>query len=169
MATPELATTLAEPTDQDRLLQAEAVVRNYCGWHIAPVRTDTVSLLWPQEDTAVVLPTLRLVAVTGVVDSDGNTLDPGFYSSTTQGVLVRTYAWSPLLYGWGYMTVTFTHGYTEVPADVTAAVVNLAKRLRGGSTALLSKTIGPFSESYTPDLLGLDRSVLDRYKLPPRP
>ena len=58
----ELATTL-HATDEDRLMQAESVVRAHCGWHIAPVREDVVVLDGQGAADVLLLPSLRVTAV----------------------------------------------------------------------------------------------------------
>jgi len=170
----ELATSLVT-TDDDRLLQAEALVRSFCGWHIAPQRQDTVTVHFA--GGVAVLPTLHLVSVDRVVTSDGIELDPAYYTASTAGVLrrARPTGWSftvePLWSWWdGDATVTFTHGYDQPPADVTAAVVAVAQQAKSAAPGLQSKTTGPFSETYlsTGDALGVQRAALNRYRIPPR-
>jgi hypothetical protein len=170
----ELATTLAPASDEDRLLQAEALVRAYCGWHIAPVRTHTVVV--SSFDATLVLPTLRLVEVVSVVASDGTTVvDPADYRATPAGVITRTGHLSPWGYhfGWGHawgdLTVTFRHGHDTPPADVTAVVQGLASRAKAGTAGLSSRVMGPFQEHFAADLFGTDREALARYRLPARP
>jgi hypothetical protein len=99
----ELATTLTPASDEDRLLQAEALVRAYCGWHIAPVRTHTVVV--SSFDATLVLPTLRLVEVVSVVASDGTVLDPIDYRADPAGVITRNGAHvTPWGYHFGWAT-----------------------------------------------------------------
>lgn len=166
----ELATTLAPASDEDRLLQAEALVRAYCGWHIAPVRTQTVVV--SSFDATLVLPTLRLVDVLSVVASDGIPLDPADYTAHPAGFITRSRYPGPSHFGWGHawgdLTVTFRHGYDAPPADVTAVVQSLGSRAKAGTTGLASRTMGPFSESYAADLFGTEREALARYRLPAR-
>lgn len=171
----ELATSLGPPTDDDLLLQAEAAVRTYCGWHIAPVRTTTL-VLQPRGYT-VLLPTLRLVEVVALENNLLELAPPETYSYTSDGVLELPRETVPTWRAyWGQryslapspITVTFRHGYDEVPADVAGAVRGLAMRAKGNPGALLSRTTGPFSESYGSDLFGADRGTLDLYRLPAR-
>lgn len=172
----ELATTLQPASDEDRLLAAEALVRAYCRWHIAPVREDVLEC--SAYDNIVVLPTLRLVEVVSVVDSDGVVLDPLAYSASPSGVLrlpapdywVRpgylTDAWART---WGDFTVRFRHGYEQPPADVTAAVQAVALQAKANAKGLQSKTAGPYSETYATSLLGVHREALAHHRLPARP
>lgn len=163
------------PTDSDRLRAAEAQVRGYCGWHIAPVQQDTVTVPW--RDGVAVLPTLQLVSVDLVVDATGATLDASTYTASRAGVLRRiAHTAVPPTHTWGacctdsHVVVTYTHGYEQPPADVVAAVQALAQQAKNGAPGLQSRTTGPFSYTYASgDALGQQRNVLDRYRLPPRP
>ena len=67
----ELATSLA-PTEADRLLQAEALVRGYCGWHIAPSRSETITVR-TFGGTSVMLPSLLVTEVAlGLIEALAN-------------------------------------------------------------------------------------------------
>ena len=169
----ELATTLTL-TDDERLLAAEATVRAYCGWHIAPVRTQTITIRDDRE--LVVLPSMRVQNVS-VVDWLGGPVNPNWWSVDEAGLFWRwlpgsrsTYPDGPAFPNAyrGTLTVTFDSGYDAAPADVTAAVVGLAQRSKANPTGLGSATRGPFAESYASSLFGTDKAVLDRYKLPAR-
>lgn len=182
MPTPELATTLVA-TDDDLLLAAEARVRAYCGWHIAPVRQATVVLPWHNVGQSFVLPTLHLVAVTSVVDSQGNVVDPADLTYDTAGLLsVRpdstgwwwrdshyTITRDPLPAQLRSFTVTFTHGYAQVPADVAAAVRTLATLAKANPNGLSSQARGPFVEQYASAHVQATLATVDRYRLPARP
>lgn len=174
----ELAATIAA-TDDDRLMQAEAIVRSFCGWHIAPVRTE-VATFTAYEDS-LILPTLRLVDVVRIVDCDGVIIDPAHYTAESYGVVRRaprgyfpanvsrfTTEWS-WAQRWGDLTVTFRHGYETPPFDVSGVVRGLALRIKNNPTGLDMQTRGPFSEKYSTDLFATEREILNRYRLPARP
>lgn len=138
----ELADTLTASEDE-RLDQAEALVRGFCGWHIAPSRTETVTLRGRGRST-LFLPSLYVTAVSSITD-DGVEVQSSDYEVTTSGLLTR-------LDGcWGYNTdvvVTFTHGYTDVPADVTGVVQAIAQRSTFNPAGLKRETNGPFTEEF---------------------
>lgn len=170
--TAELATTLTS-TPEERLLQAEALVRSYCGWHIAPQRTDVQVTLPASTSPVLVLPSLHVSAVTSVTQ-DGVTVDPADYSWSEAGVLTRT--------GWAWTTspvvVTFTHGYAEVPAEVSAVVKAVAQRAVDNPGSRPREQAGPFADTYSQvgfnqapaiALLDAEKAALDHYRLPPRP
>lgn len=170
--TAELATSLTA-TEADRLMQAEALVRSYCGWHIAPSRTDAEVTLKESCSAVLLLPSLNVTAVASVVE-DGVTLTSDDYAWTAAGVLTRDCGrWAS-----GDVVVTFTHGYVEVPAEVTAVVQAIAQRAVSNPGSLVRVQKGPFSDTYSQTgfnqslpiaLLDAEKSILDRYRLPPRP
>lgn len=154
------------PVDQTDA--AEALVRAYCGWHVAPSQTDTVYV----DGTGtrnLMLPSLHVTDVSVVTD-DGVTL-------------VDTYEWSAdgrLFYSSGYFTgkfrgveVTFTHGYDEMPDDVQNVIEQIAARgastgayVQVGQVRVATDSSGaPLSSSLT----DADKAALAPYKLPPRP
>jgi len=173
--TAELATTIVPVDDDARLLQAEGIVRGYCGWHIAPSRADSVTV---RGDGSAVI-TLRSLHVTAVtsVTCDGTLLDPSSYAWSEAGVLTRLCGDGTLSHhrgGWweSVIVVEFTHGYAQVPAEVTGAVQAIAQRgvLNPTGASSYSTTDGPFSDSATFAAGSTlpEQGVLDRYRLPSR-
>jgi hypothetical protein len=162
----------------DAIERAEAEVRAYCGWHIAPQREDTLTLDGPG-GPLLVLPSLHVVSVTSVAEN-GVELDPEGYAWSAAGVVRRTSSaatWNGSC-GWTSdyraVVITMTHGYAEMPLDVQAVIDRLTARSTDdpsqysqvGAVAYATGADGlPVSGSLTT----LDRMVLDRYRLPPRP
>lgn len=196
----ELATTLAA-SEEDRLLQAEALVRAYCGWHIAPVKTQTW-VLGSWRGDSIILPTLRLVSV----DAATNGLEPidaAHYAWSADGVfrLARVGVYDPAQYpdaSWEYtdygirgplttiglhggisdLRITARHGFDQVPAEVTAVVQAAAQRAFDNPHSIVREQVGPFGTTYAQPgfnqaqplvLLDAEKSILGRYRLPPRP
>jgi hypothetical protein len=171
---PELVSDLA-PTEDDRLMQAEAIVRAYCGWHIAPSRTETVRLRGDSR-ASIILPSLHVTDVASV--TIGSVLaDPTTYDWGTNGVISMRYRgndYDPQCH-WGYaaVTVTYTHGYIDPPADVSGVVQAMAKRAMDSATQQVSQ-VGQVIFSQPGVLLTLhsqqdEIKVLDRYRLPKSP
>ena len=96
-------------TEADRLEQAEAAVRNYCGWHIAPIAVDTVTITKPRSATFV-LPSLYVTEVTSIT-RDGELLDDSTYTWSPAGVVT---AYSGVWSG-DELVVNFIHGHDPVP------------------------------------------------------
>jgi hypothetical protein len=133
-----------EPSVEDRLLQAESQVRGFCGWHIAPSRSETVTFDRPTGER-LMLPSLYVTSVDSVtIDGVPQVLDSDYR--------VHRNGWiSRLPYGSGWsgdlVEVTFTHGYSDPPASVTAAVQALASNAVTAA-GLSRKTVGPFTDVY---------------------
>lgn len=174
----ELAPTI-EATADDRLLQAEAVVRAYCGWHIAPERTEVVVIDRPNGVAVLPLPSLHVTAITAVVQGGEDVLADD-YTWTEGGLLHRApgYLWGRTT--WGYdepLAVTMTHGYEEPPPAVTAVVQAMATRAVQNPGSLVRTQVGPFSDTYSQTgfnqslplaMLAAEKELLAPYVLPKR-
>jgi len=90
---------------------AGARIRTYCGWRIYPNDTDTVDRLRIGTNGRIMLPGLTGWGWGGY---------SGFYYGPD------TPAYLPWM-NFGYATVTFTHGYPAVPADVKSVAYELAE------------------------------------------
>src|SRR5690349_614831 len=106
------------PTDEDRLDQAEALVRSYCGWHIAPTREDTYTVR-TYASANIFLPSLHVTEVTSVTEA-GTALALGdeYLWLAPSGIISRRSRWA----NDAEVVVEFVHGFDEIPAEVTAVV-----------------------------------------------
>lgn len=149
--------------DSDPTLMLRAAgqaVRSYCGWHIAPVATETVTV--EGSGATLLLPTLRLGSVTSI-ERDDVAIPLDTIRWKPNGI-VRGYAFGSAEYD-----VTFTHGYAETPSDIAQAVASLASEGIDGVRRLKSWTKGPFSESFHATAFDGERATLDRYRIVARP
>lgn len=144
-------------------------VRQYCGWHIAPAVTETITLDGPG-GTLLRLPSLRVTAVIEVTNQGSAVSDPQW----SQHGMIRG-RWTDRFRG---ITVTMTHGYDECPADILAVLEHMTKQGEAAEKVgvMQSMTAGPFTaQASTASLAGAvglsgqHRGVLDRYKLAPAP
>lgn len=167
----ELAASLAV-TEADRLLQAEALVRAYCGWHIAPLREDVEVTVRGDGGSVLMLPSLHVTAVTAVVQ-DGSTLVADTDYTWSEAGVLTSYYW-----GTGPVTVTFSHGYAAPPAEVTAVVQAVAQRALDNPGSRPRDQVGPFAESFSQvgfnqapalALLDAEKDILSRYRIPSQP
>lgn len=72
---------------------------------------------------------------------------------------------SPWGTGLGSIRVTYTHGYSEIPAAIKQVCLSLAARLFDNPTSLQQMTVAGFQAGYTPhDLTEGEKAILDRYK-----
>ena len=131
-ASPEGAAVAGYHDAELVLTAASEKVRRYCGWHVCPVVTETVTLDGPGGGL-LKLPTLHMTGVTSVVE-DGVSLDVSGLEWSENG-LIRKDRWTRKFRG---VTVTFTHGFDS------AAVKSIVCRLAIGA---LSSPMGVKSES----------------------
>ncbi|MBF6064938.1 hypothetical protein IU494_30290 [Nocardia terpenica] len=124
---------------------ANALVRDWCGWHIAPTVTETLVLNGP--GTAVLmLPTLHLLDVHTVTEN-GHPVDLERVRWSGAGYLRRDIGWTDCE---GGVRVGITHGWPDPPPVVAAVVLGIAKRAKDTpATAIRARTAGPFSETLT--------------------
>lgn len=137
------------------LAAAVAAIRSTCGWHIAPVRTEILTL--EATNGVVVLPTLRATGVVVVID--GTTLDASEYTLRPGVLLLDS------LRGCGEVTVTLTHGYDELPADLKRVALSIADA--GTSPGGRLKSAGPFAYELAEG--SNDEATIDHYRLASRP
>lgn len=156
--------------DADMLVgAADGAVRRYCGWHIAPSVTETVTVDSTGSRT-LLLPSMYVTAVTAVRDITDDTVDPvvldGWRSTVTPrfraGVLERRTCWPR-----GVLEVDLAHGYAEVPAEVQAVVLDLAEMLRNAIGGVTRRQVGAVSAQWADEALAPQHKlVLDGYKIP---
>ena len=139
---------------QQALDAALAAVRAYCGWHIVPSISETVNV-WSPGGQRLFLQTRNLTAVISVIQ-DGATVSASTYTFERRGVIRRTSGCFSLRTP---AAANITHGYAELPADVKDVVLALAEQSISDTRGLASKSVGPFSENYSPEL---DQSQKDK-------
>lgn len=156
---------LTEISSDPATLAAERAIREYCGWHIAPTVTETLTLDGPG-GTLLRLPSMHVIDVAEVVDGGTPMTDPEW----SRDGMIRARCWSTRFRG---VKVTLDHGYDECPEDLAEVVRIMAAQVPTGQT---SKTAGPFmvhlSAAAAAGAVGLSgphRGILDRYRLSSRP
>lgn len=149
--TTELAVWLRDPTVGDTasaelvLAVASAAIRNFCGWDISET-TVTGDALDGTGERSIWLPTLRLTAVSAVVENGRALTVVTDYDWTRYGKLIRAGRWTRAARS---VVVTYTHGYAVVPEVVKGACLIVAAVMHSNPEfqASKSETMGPFAES----------------------
>lgn len=157
--------------EQARLDGVIGDIRDYCGWHIAPEATETITLDGTGA-TIVQVPTLRLSAVASVAE-DGVVLSATEYEWSADGTLRRL----PLGRCWTNryraVVVECTHGFDEVPAAIVAVVLDATSDALStpvGAGSEQPEKMGPFEFTGNGGAFSAaQRRVLDRYRVNPRP
>jgi len=170
LVTPQDLDAYLSGDSEKALAAAEAAVRAYCGWHVAPLKTETVKV-WSAGDRSVLLPSLHVTEVQSVT-VDGEPVED--YSWTSDGILRGVRECGPV-------EVALTHGHA---ADSTAGVLlssiilATAARAKSSPSGLMRAQVGQVSETYSQTaanqaggvaLLSSETNLLTPYKIPPRP
>lgn len=154
-------------TEADNLAAAEAAVRAYCGWHIAPVITEEL-VIDGNGAASLPIPSLRVVDITAASDA-GRVLDPATLEWSRAGFLRSAGRWTSKLRG---VRLTVKHGFDSAP-DVAQIVRDIAGR-GGGPAGVVREQAGQVSIGYSQVAPGVsggvvlmdhERAMLDRYRV----
>ncbi|MGH3954522.1 MAG: hypothetical protein ACRDTI_10850 [Mycobacterium sp.] len=162
----------ANDSETERNLAAGlAVVRRWCGWHVAPVEEGHEVEVDGPGGSLLRLPTLRLAELVSVVE-DGVTLSLGDLEWSKTG-LVRKKSGAPWSSKLGAITVTMDHGFSEAGA-FEAAVLSFIDRTSQAPTGGKPIAVGPFKWPEEKTVSGsafsmTELSILDLYRLEPQP
>lgn len=173
MADPTATSPIVGATSQVNaqfwLNAAHASVRNECGWHVAPLITETLAMDG-SGGTTLLLPSKRIKQVVAAT-SDGVDVTDRVHVSQRAGMVEIEGCWSRRL---GGISITLEHGYApeEVP-DVAALILNLAKRAGSGQSLIASQSVNGASVSYltaggaplSVPLLQIEKDMLSKYRL----
>lgn len=146
---------------------AQAAIRSYCGWHIAPVVT-TVVTLDGSGGSILLLPTLKLITVDNVSVNGAPVND---FEWSEAGMLRRDRNWPRKFRS---IEVTFSHGYREMPAALTAVLnrLQMVQNMPSGTFKVgnvSATTQGPSVRSSGARASSGDSycdAILDRFRLP---
>lgn len=160
--------------------RAEALVRSYCGWRVAPAVREVLTV---DSDSAgtLLLPTMRLKELHSLT-INGEPVTATDYQWSGAGVL-RLTGTVPTSWGhWGSLyyapqlqgiAADVTHGHDEWPPEIEAVLDALSSRNLQAPTMYVQ--VGQVRTATGPDgmpvgagLSPTDRSILDRYRLPGR-
>ena len=164
-------------TAQQLLDGAMSAVVEYCGWHIAPVVTETVTV----DGTGTLiqtLPTLNLVSL-DALDENGQALDVSRIDWSANGILEKRSGgcWTDRRRG---INAGITHGFEATPSWVTTLICAAAGRAFIAPVGIAQETAGGESITYavpssrtlaaappgTVSLLAFERQMLDRIAVP---
>lgn len=166
----DLTHLLGAPFTDDEVDAAVATVRSAVEWHISPERSETVTLDVQCGTTVLRLPTRRLVSVEEIRDVDTDTaISASTYRvSAALGQVAKKGGWWPA--GYGRLTVEFTHGYSEVPADLFPLLAESVRTNRRDQSVKTLESLdfqegfGAGGASLTSNPIGTG-GVLERYRL----
>ncbi len=160
----------ASDLETARLLAAGlSEVRQFCGWHVTPVKEDHVLELDGPGGRLLALPTLKLIALTAVTE-DGAAVDISALYVSKRGLVRKKSGgfWSP---HYGAITVTMDHGIDDDDAAAfNAAVLSVVDRLSQVPTGGQPIAVGPFRWAEDKHVAGSEfsareLSILEQYRL----
>ena len=158
----------ANPTN---LEAAEAAVRSYCGWHIAPAVIEDV-VLDGTGTRSLFLKTLRLRNVLAA-EVSGVLVDPSTLEWSEAGFLRAPGIFPDRLRS---VKLTIEHGFDSVP-DVAQIVRDIAARADAAPGGVVREQAGAVSITNSLTATGVsggvvlmdhERRMLDKYRLPGR-
>ena len=158
----------ANADPQENLTAAEAAVRAYCGWHIAPVITEEVVLDGSGTSTLFVQ-TLRLKNIIAA-EASGTVLDPAALEWSEAGFIRAQGIWPDRLRS---VKLTVEHGFDAAP-DVAAIIRAIAERASASPGGVVREQLGGRSISLSMVAPGVsggvvlmdhERRMLDRYRV----
>lgn len=164
------------PAADEALAESSQIVRSYLGQDLDLVGNEVV-LLNGTGKASLILPQVPIVGLdlVRVADDNGTLLalaPADYYLEPKAGILWRTLGavWPA---GRGNVEATVDHGYAACPADIRAVVMSVAMRLYhahaerpGMRTEQLGASSYTRDDSATLGLVGLEKQILDRHRLP---
>lgn len=160
---------------------AEKIIRSYCGWHVAPVEQQTLTVDQHRTSSMCFLPTMRIVGLHRVTNrrSCGTwqeipLCDLGHSGVTHSKAGMLEWRCGKFCRGLGAVEACVTHGFDvfDIP-DVVAVAQALAKRIENDN-GVRSQSVNGASVSYFGSetgegrgagLLATEKAILDRYRL----
>lgn len=183
-------TTVEQEAAAHRALEeATAAIRNYCRQEIELVEDEEITLDVAAGRRRLLLPQLPVVEVSAVVEDEETLTVTDHYKLGQHGILHRVgCCWRE---GVQIVTVTYSHGYEDIPDDIVAVCTRAAARAyqaglkaadAEGVPGIASKSLGDFSVAFNAEgsvnsgeavlgasaarmLLMSEKEILDRYRL----
>jgi len=127
------------PFTQAHIDAVAARLTRALGWHVAPSRTETLTVRQPVLSDKLMLPSRNVTAVAEVRGPGGGVVT-GWELTGARDAMLEGY-WPA-----GTYEIDVTHGFTKVPADLLGEVARACVEFRTDPT-LASWSSGPFSAS----------------------
>jgi hypothetical protein len=165
VAPTDLADFPGAPFAASLVAAASEQVRRQCGWHIAPLVTETF-VVDSDGGRVLLLPTMRLVTVTEVRNIAGSTPEvlTGWRKSPA-GMLFRASGWPA---GFQTVEVDMQHGYEACPDELLPIIAERCQVFaKDGSVR--QESLGSRSVSYGLAEGSASAEVLARFMLPGSP
>lgn len=155
----------SDPLTKFFLGAATEAVRNYCGWHVFPVREETLILDGPGGHL-LVLPTGKLLDVVSITELGETVTD---FEWSADGKL-RKRCWTER---YRAISITVRHGHSSAQ-DLLSTIYAIASRAASSPSGAIQDTAGPFTLVHAQissgvagglGMLAHEQAILDRYAL----
>lgn len=153
---PDLDYLPGAPFEDGEVDSAVETLRNVVRWHIAPQRSETVTLDVSIMQRRLFLMTTHLVSV-DEIRARGEVVDPGDYSVSPHLCRVIRNGSGYWPSGYAAVEVDMTHGYETVPRDLLSVIAAIAATSRRDQS-VREAVAGP----WTMALIGIDK-IIERY------
>ena len=164
------AVSSSDPRVAGSLAGVSLAIRNYCGWHITPELSDSLTLDGPG-GRLLSLPTKYLTAITALVENDVVLVDNTDFRWSVDGSVKRLHTrWHD---DFRIIDATITHGYPSAP-DVKSVALAVVTRELSSPTGATREQAGAVSVSWALSspgvsggiaLLAHERAILDFYRI----
>lgn len=160
------------PFDRSSLILQTATgwVQGYTRQRLVPVTNDVAQIRTRYATRELLLPERPVTAVASVT-VDGVAYAVAGTDWTLWGDSLLTGAGKGRWSLWPeFVTVTYSHGYTQAPADVAGVVLSVAARITGNAEGYRSMTVGGVSYTYDDGagagggLTESEKAILNRYR-----
>lgn len=171
---------LPDNDDTQGLLDAAlSAARRWCGWQVCPVETGVTVEVDGPGGRVLSLPTLNLITLSAVSEC-GVALDVTKLDKSQRKGTVEKYPFGCWTSRAGAISVTMTHGFTEVEAaDWRRAVLRLADLMdrdeqatQRNSSDLIRKKIDDVEYQWAAGIIDTDerlRALFSQYRILPSP
>lgn len=143
----DLAYLSGAPFTDEEVDDAVATLRGYLGWHVAPEKTETVTLDVTPCDPVLRLPTRHLVSVDEIRNvSTGDVIGAsGYKVSVPLSRVRRCYSWPS---GYAAVEVDMTHGFETCPPELRPILARMIGDSRVGAGNIKQESLGSWSVTY---------------------
>jgi len=143
---------------------ASDAVEKYIGYPVEEVVDDVISVDGTR-NYVFLLPAYPVTDIASITE-DGIMLDTDEYEYSQFGIVKKLNGlWTNKLNG---ITITYTHGFTDVPMSIIGVVLALASRIKDGSSNIKQESMGSYSVTYanpSPVLQAAEVMVLDAFRI----
>lgn len=159
-----------DPRLQPECDAVSAAIRDYCGWHVAPIlecETET------QVDTRVIMLPAKMVTAIQSIQVNEEAISPDSYEHKRNG-LVRMGKHPKMQGKWGAYTIRYLAGLDPSITSIRAIALQIAMNDLAATPGVRNESVGQVSISYNQatdgvaggvSLMERDKAMLETYRI----